>query len=64
MDKNGTVYADYSPDILAVVGKNGISPEANRDLRLKLEQASYYVPVKSLPYNWVEGRPVPQSPQQ
>ncbi len=64
MDKNGTVYADYSPDILAVVGKNGISTEANRDLRLKLEQASYYVPVKSLPYYWVEDRPVPQSPQQ
>lgn len=63
MDKNGTVYADYGPDIRSAIDKNGVSPEANRDLRLQLEQASYYVPVKSLPYYWVEGQPVPQPPQ-
>ncbi|KWX83962.1 hypothetical protein AMQ83_30020 [Paenibacillus riograndensis] len=63
MDKNGTVYAYYGPDIQSAIDKNGVSPEANRDLRLQLEQASYYVPVKSLPYYWVEGQPVPQPPQ-
>ncbi|MNO43170.1 hypothetical protein D3C76_333860 [compost metagenome] len=63
MDKNGTVYADYSPDIISAIGKNGDFPETNTDLRHELEQASFYVPVKSLPYFWVDGQPVPQSPQ-
>ncbi|WP_309242075.1 hypothetical protein [Paenibacillus sp. S150] len=62
MDRNGAVYADYSLDIMSAVQKNGGSSEAGTDLRLQLEQASYYVPVKSLPYYWVDGQPVPQSP--
>ncbi|WP_445670007.1 hypothetical protein [Paenibacillus sp. FSL R10-2771] len=62
MDKDGTVYADYGADISSAIDKNGGAPEADRDLRLELEQASYYVPVKSLPYLWVDGQPVPQAP--
>ncbi|WP_238650055.1 DUF3939 domain-containing protein [Paenibacillus piscarius] len=64
MDKEGTVYADYSADIASALGKNGHEPEAGRDLREELEEASYYVPVKSLPYLWIDGRPVPQGPGQ
>ncbi|WP_254075380.1 DUF3939 domain-containing protein [Paenibacillus tritici] len=64
MDKEGAVYVDYGADITSAMDKNDGVPEADRDLRLELVQASYYVPVKSLPYLWVEGRPVPQAPQQ
>ena len=64
MDRSGTVYVDYSADISAAIDKNGSVPAADRDLRLELDQASYYVPVKSLPYLWAQGRPVPQAPQE
>lgn len=60
MDRDGNVYADYSADIASAIGKNGHEPEAGRDLRGELEEASYYVPVKSLPYLWMDSRPVPQ----
>ncbi|MFC6649962.1 DUF3939 domain-containing protein [Paenibacillus rhizoplanae] len=63
MDRSGTVYVDYSADIASAIDKNGSVPAADRDLRLELEQASYYVPVKSLPYLWAQGQPVPQAPQ-
>ncbi|WP_379162561.1 hypothetical protein [Paenibacillus sp. sgz5001063] len=62
MDKSGTVYVDYSIDIQTAIQKNSTTPIKNTDLRLQLEQASYYVPVKSLPYFWVNGQPVPQPP--
>lgn len=62
MDREGNVYADYSFDIMSAISKVGTTPEAGQDLRLELEQASYYVPVKSLPYLWIGGQPVPQPP--
>ncbi|WP_379140499.1 hypothetical protein [Paenibacillus sp. sgz500992] len=62
MDKNGDVYVDYSFDIMSAIDKEGATPAANQDLRIELEQASYYVPVKSLPYLWINGQPVPQPP--
>ncbi|MGN7761772.1 hypothetical protein [Paenibacillus sp. 22594] len=62
MDKNGTVYVDYGVDIQSAIHQNSASPKDHTDLRLQLEQTSYYVPVKSLPYFWVDGQPVPQSP--
>ncbi|WP_311518948.1 hypothetical protein [Paenibacillus albidus] len=62
MDQKGNVYVDYVFDIMAVIDKNGGEHQKNEDLRLDLEQASYYVPVKSLPYLWVNGQPVPQPP--
>ncbi|MEK3759076.1 DUF3939 domain-containing protein [Paenibacillus sp. FSL P4-0338] len=64
MDSSGTVYVDYGADISSAMDKNGSVPKAERDLRLELKQASYYVPVKSLPYLWAQGRPVPQAPQE
>jgi hypothetical protein len=63
MDKDGKVYVDYVFDIMAVIDKNGGEHEQdNKDLRLELEQASFFVPVKSLPYLWINGQPVPQAP--
>lgn len=62
MDRDGNVYVDYSFDIMSAISKEGITPESDKDLRLELEQASYYVPVKSLPYYWIDSQPVPQSP--
>ncbi len=62
MDKDGNVYVDYILDIVTAINKNGGEYDDNKDLRLDLEQASYYVPVKSLPYLWVNEQPVPQPP--
>lgn len=62
MDKDGNVYVDYILDIVTAINKNGGEHDDNKDLRLDLEQASYYVPVKSLPYLWVNEQPVPQPP--
>lgn len=64
MDKNGAVYADYSMDIMAAIDKKGSVPESEQDLRILLEQASYYVPVKSLPYRWKDDRPIPWAPEE
>lgn len=64
MDQEGTVYVDYGVDIASAIGKNGHEPEAGKDLRQELVEASYYVPVKSLPYLWADDRPVPQAPVQ
>lgn len=60
MDDAGTVYVDYVFDIMNAIDKNGGQHQEGEDLRLELEKASYYVPVKSLPYQWVGGQPVPQ----
>ncbi|WP_310829329.1 hypothetical protein [Paenibacillus pedocola] len=60
MDKNGRVYVDYVLDIMSAIDKNGSTPGPDKDLRTELETASFYVPVKSLPYLWVSGKPVPQ----
>ncbi|MFF2016335.1 hypothetical protein [Paenibacillus sp. NPDC058177] len=62
MDREGTVYVDYVFDIMNAIDKNGGEHKDGQDLRLELEQASYYVPVKSLPYQWINGQPVPQPP--
>lgn len=60
VDKEGTVYVDYALDIMSAIEKNGGNHDANKDLRMDLEKASYYVPVKSLPYLWMNDQPVPQ----
>lgn len=60
MDENGTVYADYAFDIMQAIQKNGTDPKEGEDLRRYLEQESYYVPVKSVPYIWQDGQPVAQ----
>lgn len=63
MDAAGVVYVDYILDIMSAIQKNGgIEHNNKKDLRLELEQASYYVPVKSLPYFWLDDQPIPQPP--
>jgi len=63
LDKDGNVYVDYAFDIMAAIDKNGGNPDEDSDLRLVLEEASYYAPVKSLPYLWIDEQPVPQAPK-
>ena len=58
MDKQGKVYVDYAFDIMQLIDKEKIQPQPDEDLRVYLEQSSYYVPVKSLPYQWKDGSPV------
>ncbi|MEF2964365.1 hypothetical protein V3851_00865 [Paenibacillus sp. M1] len=60
VDQAGRVYADYAPDIMLAVEKSGETPQDGEDLREVLTAASYFAPVKSLPYHWVDGSPVPQ----
>ncbi|CAM2802745.1 hypothetical protein PASE110613_01455 [Paenibacillus sediminis] len=59
MNENGTVYADYSFDIMQAIDRESIQPKENEDLRIYLVNASYFVPVKSLPYHWMNKEPVP-----
>lgn len=58
MDENGTVYIDYALDIMQAIQKEESEPKADEDLRVYLEQASYFVPVKSVPYYWKDKQPV------
>lgn len=60
MDEEGTVYADYAFDIMQAIQKNGTDPQEGKDLRVFLEEESYYVPVKSVAYAWKDGQPVAQ----
>ena len=57
MDAEGNVYVDYAFDIMQAVQKIGKEPEPGEDLRVYLEQASYFVPVKSVPYTWENNQP-------
>lgn len=58
MDANGKVYVDYAFDIMQAIQKNGSKPDNEKDLRVFLEEESYYVPVKSVPYRWENEQPV------
>ncbi|WP_230875560.1 MULTISPECIES: DUF3939 domain-containing protein [Paenibacillus] len=60
MDEAGTVYADYAFDIMQALQKDDITPAEDEDLRIYLEKASFYVPVKSVPYRWINGAPQAQ----
>ncbi|OPA81431.1 hypothetical protein BVG16_03730 [Paenibacillus selenitireducens] len=60
MDKQGKVFVDYATDIMVAIQKSGKEPQGqNIDLRDLLVEASYYVPVKSTTYHWVNQQPVP-----
>ncbi|SEO28276.1 Protein of unknown function [Paenibacillus sophorae] len=61
MDKTGVVYADYAFDIMSAIDKTGVQPAPDEDLRSLLLGSSWFVPVKSLPYYWVGGQPVPRA---
>lgn len=58
MDESGNVYIDYAFDIMQAIQKESAEPRADEDLRSYLEQASYFVPVKSVPYYWKDQQPV------
>lgn len=58
MDENGMVYIDYALDIMQAVQKEEAEPKADEDLRVYLEHASFFVPVKSVPYYWKDKQPV------
>lgn len=60
VDHVGRVYVDYAFDIMQAIEKSGASATDYDDLRVLLTEQSYFVPVKSLPYQWVDGVPVPQ----
>lgn len=62
MDQQGQVYVDYALDIMQVVEKSGVKPEAGSDLRPLLLTQSNFVPVKSLPYHWQNNQPVAVTP--
>ncbi|WP_438351280.1 hypothetical protein ACP8HI_11900 [Paenibacillus sp. FA6] len=58
MDTNGLVYVDYAFDIMQAIEKSDLEPQDDEDLRDYLVNNSYFVPVKSLPYFWVDGAPL------
>ncbi|MNN35152.1 hypothetical protein D3C81_1489940 [compost metagenome] len=60
VDEQGQVYIDYAFDIMQAIDKSGTAPGDYDDLRAVLTEQSYFVPVKSLPYQWVDGSPVPK----
>jgi len=57
-DNNGQVYVDYAFDIMQAIDKSDHKPKDEEDLREYLLNNSYYVPVKSLLYKWINGAPV------
>jgi hypothetical protein len=59
MDGKGKVYGDYAIDIAEALKKTNIHPIPDEDLRQRLADASYFVPVKSPVYRWVSGAPQP-----
>lgn len=59
IDRSGTVSIDYGPDIVRVIQKNASAPDSAADLRELLVAEGYFVPARSLPYRWQDGKPVP-----
>jgi len=57
VDEQGKVYADYGIDIATAAKKAGTEPASNEDLRRVLVEESYYVPVRSPEYRWIDGDP-------
>lgn len=57
VDERGQAYVDYGIDIAAAVKKKESKPQSDEDLRRVLIDASYYVPVRSPVYHWIDGEP-------
>lgn len=57
LSEQGRVFVDYVIDISTAVKKSGIQPKEGEDLRRVLIEASYFVPVRSPMYHWVDGEP-------
>lgn len=57
--ENGEIALDYAIDIVQFVNKSGNKTiDPNLDLRELLVQSSYFVPVRSFPYRWVNNQPL------
>jgi hypothetical protein len=61
MDDAGQVYIDYSEEIMRLIDKKSLQSGLNgsQDLRELLVKESFYVPARTMPYHWVNGRPTP-----
>lgn len=57
LDEQGNVYVDYGIDIATAIRKSKVEPAPTADLRRALIEASYFVPVRSPIYHWVNGEP-------
>ncbi|BBI33189.1 hypothetical protein [Cohnella abietis] len=57
VNKNGQVLVDYGIDIAVAINKEELKPNEKEDLRRVLIEASYYVPVRSPVYHWVDNEP-------
>jgi hypothetical protein len=57
VNDQGQVLVDYGIDITTAVKKANAKPQLNEDLRRLLIQASYFVPVRSPVYHWVDDEP-------
>jgi hypothetical protein len=57
VNDKGQVFVDYGIDIATAIKKAETKPKPNEDLRRVLIEASYYVPVRSPVYRWVNGAP-------
>lgn len=56
--KSGEVFIDYASDIMLAKDKIDMTtPDIDMDLRTWLVETSYYVPVSSMPYYWMDERP-------
>ncbi|WP_059052499.1 hypothetical protein [Paenibacillus senegalimassiliensis] len=58
VDAAGHVYVDYAYDIMQAIDQSGRLPQGEEDLRQWLTDRSSQVPVKSLPYRWLDGAPL------
>lgn len=62
--QSGVVMVNYAPEIMRIMQQEKIdSPPSNHDLREVLVNHSYFVPVKSVTYHWVDGEPRAELPQ-
>jgi hypothetical protein len=57
MDTAGNVLVDYGSDLMQVIQNNHIQPGVDVDLRQYFIDESYYLPVYSAPYYWVNSEP-------
>lgn len=61
LDEAGRVTIDYSEELMRLIDKKSLqnSLDPNQDLRELLVKESYYVPARTGPYHWLNGRPTP-----
>jgi hypothetical protein len=65
MDESGQVSIDYSEELMRLIDKKALqtSLDAKQDLRELLVKESFYVPARTVAYQWSNGRPAPVTQQ-